>query len=538
MTESPIDRLTEELGRLADAWSGTQPAPGWSAASEMFEAASGSGLVRVLAAAGRMRRALDAFMVRAADEVAKRSAAQFGAEGLAKQQGFASPARLVAAVTGGAQSEAARWLAVGEATRRRIAFSGDTCPARCEQVRVALDEGEISTDAAAAITGMLRRAERRADAALLGPYEHQLVQFAAGQPLKLVTRAVALAEARLDPDGAAPADEQRYADRGVTLVEDGTGMLRLHGRLDPISAAPIKAAFDAFVSDALRARGSAPALAGGGDPAIASSAGPAMTDQRSVPRLNADALTELAKHALGCRSAPGALPRTTVVVRLSLEALREGVGLAEIDGIDQPIAAGSVRRLAADAEVIPAVLGTDRVPLDLGRSARLFSPAQRLALLERDGGCASCGANVTYAEAHHIEWWARDAGATDLANGVMLCSSCHHRVHDQGWGIRADGSRVWFIPPPHVDPAQVPRLGGRARFEPPPVPAPPAHGAAPPDGAGARDPGSAGSGGAASAGSGGAASAGSGGAASAGSGGAGAATRPTTATGGRGSRVA
>jgi hypothetical protein len=151
---------------------------------------------------------------------------------------------------------------------------------------------------------------------------------------------------------------------------------------------------------------------------------------------------------------------------MSLDALRTGVGLAEIDGIDRPIAAGTVRKLAADAELIPMVLGGESLPLDVGRATRLFTRAQRIALAERDGGCASCGANITYAEAHHIDWWRRDHGSTDLANGVMLCSHCHHQVHDHGWGIRVDGGSIWFIPPPHIDPRQQPRLGGRARFDP------------------------------------------------------------------------
>lgn len=120
--------------------------------------------------------------------------------------------------------------------------------------------------------------------------------------------------------------------------------------------------------------------------------------------------------------------------------------------------------MSADAYPIPAVFGGEGVPLDLGRSARLFSRAQRLALAERDGGCASCGQNIAYVDAHHIRWWERDAGPTDLSNGVMLCSFCHHRIHREEWGIRATRNEVWFIPPPHVDPARTPRLGGRARF--------------------------------------------------------------------------
>jgi hypothetical protein len=468
MTHPLLDRLTADLGALAAEWAGARPSLG-AAEAAGFSECSGPGLVRIVAAAARVRRGLDALIARASDEIAKRSTSEFGGDGLAKQHGFSSPARLLAAATGGAQAEASRLLAVGEATRERSSFTGETLPAKFEHVRVALDGGAISVEAAAAITGMLRRVEVRADTNVLGPYEAKLVEVASNAPLSLVMRAVKLAEARLDADGAAPADERRFDDRSLTLHEDGDGVLHLRARLDPVTAAPVKAALDALVGDALRRRtGDRPGDARSGEGRAGRNilAPAPIEDRRSIPQMQADALSELAKHALGCRHSGGALPKTTVVVRMSLEALRTGVGLAEIDGIDRPIAAGTVRKLAADAELIPMVLGGESLPLDVGRATRLFTRAQRIALAERGGGCASCGANITYAEAHHIDWWRRDHGSTDLANGVMLCSHCHHQVHDHGWGIRVDGGSIWFIPPPHIDPRQQPRLGGRARFDP------------------------------------------------------------------------
>ncbi|MCT9819513.1 HNH endonuclease [Microbacterium sp. W1N] len=67
-----------------------------------------------------------------------------------------------------------------------------------------------------------------------------------------------------------------------------------------------------------------------------------------------------------------------------------------------------------------------------------------------------------------MDWWGRDSGPTDLANGILLCTACHHRVHDDGWEIRIDGpgtaAQVWFLPPPWLDPARTPRPGGRRRY--------------------------------------------------------------------------
>jgi hypothetical protein len=72
--------------------------------------------------------------------------------------------------------------------------------------------------------------------------------------------------------------------------------------------------------------------------------------------------------------------------------------------------------------------------------------------------------DVRYVEAHHIDWWKRDDGPTDLDNGVLLCPPCHTRIHQDGWRIHVKDGQVWFRPPPHVDPDQKPRLGGKARY--------------------------------------------------------------------------
>ncbi len=318
----------------------------------------------------------------------------------------------------------------------------------------ALREGGIALEAASAITTMLDRVALRAEPARADAVESALVALASQAPLDLLMRGVREAEARLDEDGVEPREEELRQERSLTMREDVHGMLHLHARLDPENAAPVKAAIEALVSDVLRRR----TPASPDEHAI-------VDDLRTIPQIQADALAQVARHSLGCEQTITPLAKTTVVVRLDLETLRSGIGHARIDGIDQPISAATARRMAADAELIPAVLGGPSLPLDLGRAARLFSRAQRLALGERDGGCASCGQGIAYVEAHHIDWWERDAGPTDLANGVLLCSFCHHMVHREGWGIRATAGSVWFIPPPHVDPRQTPRLGGRARFE-------------------------------------------------------------------------
>ncbi|MEV1129276.1 DUF222 domain-containing protein [Agromyces sp. NPDC049794] len=453
--EQPLLTLERDVAQLRAAWAGAMPAFGAleGATQVEVEQMSDTGLVRVTDALARVRRDAEALLARVAAEVSKRSSTELGESSLARAHGFHNPVRMIAASTGASRGDAAKLIAVGTATAGRQTFGGDRVPSRHPHVAAALETGGIGVDAASVITAMLDRVRLRADPALADTTEAVLVDLAERVPLDLLVRGVREAEARLDRDGVEPREEQLRSERSLTIREDAAGMVHLHARLDPETAAPIKTAIEAIVGDTLRRR----------DPATSGS-GSVVDDPRSIPQIQADALAAIARHSLGCEQTLAPLAKATVVVRLDHETLVAGLGHARIDGIDQPISAATARRMSADAYLIPAVFGGEGVPLDLGRSARLFSRAQRLALAERDGGCASCGQNIAYVDAHHIRWWERDAGPTDLSNGVMLCSFCHHRIHREGWGIRATRNEVWFIPPPHVDLARTPRLGGRARF--------------------------------------------------------------------------
>lgn len=132
---------------------------------------------------------------------------------------------------------------------------------------------------------------------------------------------------------------------------------------------------------------------------------------------------------------PGRLPlhggaATTVIVTMDLTALLSGLGVATTDA-GVPITAGEARRLACTADLVPAVLGTASEVLDLGRSARLFSRAQRKALAVRDRGCRAegCTVEASWCEAHHLQEWSK-RGRSDLENAVLLCGHHHRRIHD------------------------------------------------------------------------------------------------------------
>ncbi|UKA67172.1 HNH endonuclease [Arthrobacter sp. FW306-05-C] len=153
-------------------------------------------------------------------------------------------------------------------------------------------------------------------------------------------------------------------------------------------------------------------------------------------------------------------------------AARTGAGTGTGTGtfmFTGPVAAATLRKTACDADIIPALLGTNSEILDLGRKTRLFTPAQRLALTARDQGCAfpNCTIPAPWCEAHHITYWSHEGPAT-INNGVLLCSHHHHLIHKEQWTITTVHHTPTFIPPPHLDPNQTPQQNHY--FKPPPHP--------------------------------------------------------------------
>ncbi|GAB3656291.1 hypothetical protein GCM10027596_10330 [Nocardioides korecus] len=119
-----------------------------------------------------------------------------------------------------------------------------------------------------------------------------------------------------------------------------------------------------------------------------------------------------------------------IAVHLDHERLLDGLGAARLDS-GAEISAGEARRLACGAGILPIVYAGGSLPLDLGRTSRLHSKAQRLALSAVHDTCAAEGCRRPFAwtEIHHPEAWAR-GGRTDLANALPLCGWHHRRAHD------------------------------------------------------------------------------------------------------------
>jgi hypothetical protein len=155
-----------------------------------------------------------------------------------------------------------------------------------------------------------------------------------------------------------------------------------------------------------------------------------------------EALIEYVERYPADRTPQTAGVNATVVVTMTLEQLLTEQATALLDDGGR-ISAGQARRLACEAGIIPAVLDTKSQPLDLGRTARLFTRAQRIALGLRDGGCTARGCETTASgcHAHHDDPWSR-GGATDLAKGRLLCPRHHRLAHSSHYvmTIHADNT--------------------------------------------------------------------------------------------------
>lgn len=153
----------------------------------------------------------------------------------------------------------------------------------------------------------------------------------------------------------------------------------------------------------------------------------------------------------------------TVAITVPVDVIRSGAGYGTSTG-GTNVSAAQAQRLSCNAHIVALYLDPDGKITCSSSPGRLYTKPQRLAMAARDKGCvwAGCDRPASYCEAHHIIPCA-EGGPTTLHNGALLCFFHHHLVHDNtGWQLRraADGI-VEVIPPPRVDPDQVPRRHAR-----------------------------------------------------------------------------
>ncbi|WP_229707174.1 HNH endonuclease signature motif containing protein [Nocardioides deserti] len=120
----------------------------------------------------------------------------------------------------------------------------------------------------------------------------------------------------------------------------------------------------------------------------------------------------------------------SIVVSIDFTGLKSGVGRAVL-ATGEPISASLARRMACEAGLIPAVLGSRSELLDLGRTARLFNGAQRLGLVVTQRVCTVLGCDwpAHLCHAHHDDSWF-SGGETNFDEARLLCPRHHARIHD------------------------------------------------------------------------------------------------------------
>ena len=329
----------------------------------------------------------------------------------------------------------------------------------------ALSAGEIS----AAHANVLAAGTKDLPDHVIQEAEPALVGAARQLDPHRLRQAVAHLQYTVDPDRADAQAQRRHARRGVWLTPTYDQLVAIGGILEPEAGQTLLAALEPLARPADAA------------------------DTRSGGQRTADALTELARRALEAGQLPttgGVRPQLSVLIDLpSLEGRPGGPGRLGGDiGWAGPLPPEACRRLACDATLtrvvisrqpsdpdrdhtcelqdltaseregwlravlakLPPVLGgAPSRPLDLGRSTRVVTPAQRQALAVRDGGCVfpGCRRPLAWCEGHHVRHWL-DGGPTDLDNLALVCREHHRAVHEGGWRlIRGPDGRFTATPP-------------------------------------------------------------------------------------------
>jgi hypothetical protein len=125
----------------------------------------------------------------------------------------------------------------------------------------------------------------------------------------------------------------------------------------------------------------------------------------------------------------------TVLVTIPLATLQGGLQAASLDTGGQ-LSPPQARALACQASLLPAVCDGKSQILDLGRTARFFSKAQRAVMAHRDKSCTALGCTVpaAWCHAHHKTAWSK-GGRTTVKDGTLLCPRHHTLVHHPDYHV-------------------------------------------------------------------------------------------------------
>lgn len=426
-----------------------------------YRALDDAALLELAQLATAERQFADIHRALIASEIDRRSAPELGSTGLAQRTGHRTPRELVRVAMRSTAREASVALNVGRVLQDQHPLPDPHTGALrsasepwLASVAAAVGAGVIGSEAAEAIRSGLGTPtdgvsrNQLADAAAL------LSQQAMSLDPDRVFRLARQARDLLDEAGIVDRERDRYERRSLRLTRLADGTTRMVWVLDSESAAVVTELYDRATSP----RRGGPRFV---DETAAKRADSIVQDARTTEQLASDVFAELLRHASDVDSTQllgsGSPVVNVLVTRNALDA-RSGHG--HIDGQVDPVSIETVERLACGGATQVMYFDAAGQPLDLGREERFFNRRQRKALAARDGGCRfpGCERPPSWTEAHHVKFWSRDEGNTNIVDGILLCRHHHLLLHNNHWEIEYRSGDYWLIPPPDIDEKQVPLL--------------------------------------------------------------------------------
>ncbi|MCK0172772.1 HNH endonuclease signature motif containing protein [Mycolicibacterium sp. F2034L] len=352
-------------------------------------------------------------------------------------------------------SEANRRLTEAALLAPRQSVTGPCLPPRLPATAVAQAHGLVNGEHVDVIRKAVDKLPGFVDPATRGQFEVDLVRMAVGAGPKELKDSADRMLFLLDQDGPEPDDTERARKRGVTKHKQRDDqMVDLRATLTPEAWA---------VWEVIFAKYAAPGMCNPDDPEPCTSGTPSQAqidnDHRSLAQRQHDAMLAVGRIALmsGELGHLNGLP-VSVIIRTTLQDLESRAGVGTTGG-GTVIPIVDVIRMAGHANHYLAVFdGATGSALNLFRAKRIASPAQRIMLIARDGGCTKPGCTVgAYGcQAHHVETDWCDGGNTNVDELGLACGPDNRSVdQDGGWTTHMNDHReVEWTPPTGLDTGQ------------------------------------------------------------------------------------
>ncbi len=383
-----------------------------------------------------------------------RMLARLQAESTAKEMGAKSWREVLSTRWRISTSEARRRLEEAAVLGPRRTLTGQPLPPQLPGTAIAQAHGLINGEHVTVVRETMDRIPPAVDTPTRTQIEVDLARTAIGVGPKELKNNADRILFLLDQDGPEPDDAERARRRGLWRGRQGLDkMIPVKGNLTPEAWA---------IYEAIFAKWAAPGMCHPDDenPCVSGTPSQAQidNDHRSLAQRQHDALIAVGRSVLesGELGQHNGLP-TSVIIRTTLQDLESRAGVG-ISGGGSVIPIADVIRMAAHANHYLAVFDkATGSALDLFRARRVASPAQRIMLIARSGGCTKPGCTVgAYgSQVHHAARDWADDGQTNVDELGLACGPDNRMVGRGGWSTRINAdSDVEWIPPPHLDTGQ------------------------------------------------------------------------------------